>query len=338
MPADKPLVSVIIPTYNRVDSLRRTLDSLSRQTYPLERYEVIVVDDGSGDRTPGIADAVYPFRFHYVRQQNQGDAAARNTGVRHSRAHVLVFVDDDIVVRQELLEGMVEVVDSTDPTLVVGTLLEPPDTDPILRPAADCSLAGNDGALDIDFTRCLSGFLAVTREAFAAIGGMQGLTRQGADAWCDVDFAYRAYLKGFQFRRSLKAVGYHHDAAAASLEALSRRWRNASRTAVLLFQKHPGLQSHISMFRDKTPIVISQDSPALIIDKLFHAFTAWRPVQWVMERLAYFLERVAPSPPALRPIYRWIISSYIYGGYREGLREYGPVPNSTSEEDSSEYA
>ena len=44
-----------------------------------------------------------------------------------------------------------------------------------------------------------------------------------------------------------------------------------------------------------------------------------------MERLVHLLERVAPRPALLRPLYRWTISSYIYRGYRQGLRKYGPV-------------
>ena len=69
-------VSVIIPTYNRADLLRRAIDSALDQTYP--PYEVIVVDDGSVDDTPKVA-ASYEGRIRYVRQHNQGEGPARRT-------------------------------------------------------------------------------------------------------------------------------------------------------------------------------------------------------------------------------------------------------------------
>lgn len=84
-------ISVIIPTYNRQKWLEEILASIAVQTLPVEQFEVIVVDDGSKDGTREVAHKAYPFRLRYFYQTNQGDAAARNLGAKHSEAEFLVF-------------------------------------------------------------------------------------------------------------------------------------------------------------------------------------------------------------------------------------------------------
>jgi glycosyltransferase involved in cell wall biosynthesis len=88
----QPLVSVIIPTYNRANLLPETLDSVLAQTWP--RMELIVVDDGSTDSTP---NALAPFldRLRYVYQDNRGRSAARNAGVSLATGKFVVFLDSD---------------------------------------------------------------------------------------------------------------------------------------------------------------------------------------------------------------------------------------------------
>jgi glycosyltransferase involved in cell wall biosynthesis len=86
-----PLISVVIPVYNREVYLQKTLDSVKNQTYP--NIEVIIVDDGSTDGSGRIAkqnkDLVY------LNQTNQGPAAARNTGIKAARASLITFLDSD---------------------------------------------------------------------------------------------------------------------------------------------------------------------------------------------------------------------------------------------------
>jgi hypothetical protein len=93
----------------------------------------------------------------------------------------------------------------------------------------------------------------------------------------------------------------------------------------VLFRKLPDLQRHLPMFRDKIPVSLRYDPPRLIARKALRALTAWRPVRWSLERTVSLLERFAPLPSLLQPLYRWTIGSYIYLGYSEGLRLHGPV-------------
>jgi len=90
-------VSVVIPTYDRSQSLRRCLLSLADQSYSGE-YEVIVVDDGSRDDTAQVVEAVkekvgFPIRYFF--QSNRGPAAARNLGIVQAQGNIIAFIDDD---------------------------------------------------------------------------------------------------------------------------------------------------------------------------------------------------------------------------------------------------
>ncbi len=96
-----PFVSVIIPVYNSADFLGQAIDSVMDQTF-LD-LEIIVVDDGSTDRTPEVS-AQYSDHITYIRQPNGGNAAARNRGVVEARGRWLCFLDADDLWEPKKLE------------------------------------------------------------------------------------------------------------------------------------------------------------------------------------------------------------------------------------------
>ncbi|SCL25655.1 Glycosyltransferase, GT2 family [Micromonospora nigra] len=99
-PDSAPLISVVVPTYNRAELLRGTLTALAGQRMPAAQFEVVVADDGSTDDT---RDCVHAFtdrlRVRYAYQEDLGfrAAAARNTGARLASGDVLVFVDTGVL-------------------------------------------------------------------------------------------------------------------------------------------------------------------------------------------------------------------------------------------------
>ena len=98
---NSPPVSVVIPMYNAERSIGRCLESIENQDYPREYIEVIVVDDGSADKSADIA------REHGVkvlRQENSGPGAARNTGVDEASAEIIAFFDADNVAASSWLK------------------------------------------------------------------------------------------------------------------------------------------------------------------------------------------------------------------------------------------
>lgn len=87
-----PKVSVILPTYNRADTIGRAVSSVAKQTF--QDWELIVIDDGSTDATPQLKLDDDP-RVRVIRQANAGVAAARNTGIASARGQYIAFLDSD---------------------------------------------------------------------------------------------------------------------------------------------------------------------------------------------------------------------------------------------------
>ncbi|MCH4238414.1 MAG: glycosyltransferase [Clostridium tyrobutyricum] len=89
----KPFFSVIIPLFNKRDSIEETLRSVLNQDF--KNFEIIIVDDGSTDNSAFIVNNIADQRIHLFRQKNRGPAAARNQGVKLSTATWIIFLDAD---------------------------------------------------------------------------------------------------------------------------------------------------------------------------------------------------------------------------------------------------
>ncbi|HEC21577.1 MAG TPA: glycosyltransferase [Chloroflexi bacterium] len=99
--------SIIVPVYNGAETLARCLKPLVEQDYPEECYEVIVVDDGSTDRTSEIARS-FPVRLIGL-ETNRGRVVARNTGARAARFDALLFVDSRVIFPTDGLRRLAEI-------------------------------------------------------------------------------------------------------------------------------------------------------------------------------------------------------------------------------------
>ena len=96
-------ISVIIPTYNRAEFLANTIESVLNQT--VEADEIIVVDDGSDDKTKGVVEQ-YPLKYIY--QKNSGVSSARNRGIREASNDFICFLDSDDIWERNKLEVQIE--------------------------------------------------------------------------------------------------------------------------------------------------------------------------------------------------------------------------------------
>jgi GT2 family glycosyltransferase len=107
-----PLVSVVVPTADRCELVVACVEHLLRQEYASDRYELIVVDDGSRDATPvrirtlraGHSETV----IRYLRQPGRGPGAARNAGLELARGELICFLDDDALAPPQWLTAVVE--------------------------------------------------------------------------------------------------------------------------------------------------------------------------------------------------------------------------------------
>jgi glycosyltransferase involved in cell wall biosynthesis len=135
-----PLVSVVIPTWNRAAYLREALESVFKQTF--EDYEIIVVDDTSTDSTPEVVRD-FGERVHFVRQEHQqGPGAARNRGVEEAQGRYVAFLDSDDLWLPEKLAAQVAELELRAGAIAVACNSEIIGHDGVLR--LRCSAALDD--------------------------------------------------------------------------------------------------------------------------------------------------------------------------------------------------
>lgn len=104
-------VSIIIPTYNRINMLKNCLASFEGLNYPKECFEVIVVDDGSTDRSYETLKKVteqFTYKLRVIHQSNGGPARARNNGIRNAGGEFIAFTDDDCEVDKNWLREIMK--------------------------------------------------------------------------------------------------------------------------------------------------------------------------------------------------------------------------------------
>lgn len=319
-----PLISVIIPTYNRKDSLLRTLDSLSQQSYPAERFEVIVVDDGSSDGTEEVLRATaYPFRLNYLQQAHLGVGAARQLGLEQALGSLLLYLDDDMICDQAVIAEHVSAHALTPKAVLKGQVIlildDPTSVFATHRSGTpDLPFSQERDLLSISFQQVFAGHFSIGRECALAAGGWIDQPRDYG--FQDLEFMYRCANHGMEMLYASGATTYHHDHATTLAKVCQRLERASSSAATHLFVQHPELRSQLPMFREKEPIAWHQDPPRLILRKLARQIIWSRPAMWAMQRAVPILERRAPESALLPSFYQWIVSGYIFRGYRDGLR------------------
>lgn len=107
MTTDRPVVSVILPTYNRAHILRQSIRSVLDQSF--ERFELIVIDDASTDNTDEVVASVTDDRIRYFKHtENRGAPAARNTGIARAQGEYIAFQDSDDEWLRDKLEKQLE--------------------------------------------------------------------------------------------------------------------------------------------------------------------------------------------------------------------------------------
>ena len=116
-----PRFSVVIPTYNRADSIVETLNSCFAQSFT--DFEIVVVDDGSSDATLSVLEAIDDQRLVVVTQENAGPAAARNHGMRKASGQYIAFLDSDDTWYAEFLNAANEVLTQQGDVLVYGPII-----------------------------------------------------------------------------------------------------------------------------------------------------------------------------------------------------------------------
>ena len=173
-----PFFSVVVPTYNRPDRLATCLQALAAQDYPRDRYEVVVVDDGSSHPMDNVvapyehAPAQSGLQITLHRQANAGPAAARNAGADLAKGPLLAFTDDDCMPSPTWLSGFADRLKQKPEAMIGGRSLN----------ALPNNLYSTASQALIDYLYAYysapnkamffaSNNIAMTKENFVAVGG-----------------------------------------------------------------------------------------------------------------------------------------------------------------------
>lgn len=222
----KPDASVVVPTHNRPAGLAALLGALRAQTLDRERFEVIVVDDGS---EPAVAA---PAGVTVIRHaEPRGPGAARNSGWREAMAPLVAFTDDDCTPSPAWLEALVRASEGRDDVVVEGPVRPPPEQEAELTPL---SHAIERAAQDRLFATCN---IAYSREVLERAGGFDESFRRSAE---DVDLGTRATKHGASVKFAADAV-VHHAVRQPTLPELLRhttKWIDS----VKAVKRHPELR------------------------------------------------------------------------------------------------
>jgi GT2 family glycosyltransferase/glycosyltransferase involved in cell wall biosynthesis len=250
-------VSVVVPTHNRKDKLAACLDALAGQSILPQEFEVLVVDDGSTDGTgEAVAARRDPFCLRYFRQDNRGPGAARNLGIERAAGELILFIGDDVIADERLLETHL-VAHASRPGAGVAILghIDWPAAMP--RNAVMEYICG-DAALQFAYTLIprlpaldhrffYTSNISLKREFLVAAAdagvGFDPSFRYAA--FEDSELALKLMPRGLeiQYVESARAIHDH----AMDLEHFAARERRADQMAVVFYRKHPGQDKYLQV-------------------------------------------------------------------------------------------
>ncbi len=250
------LLSVVIPTHNRSDILRRCLQALAAQNLPKNNFEVIVVDDGSKDDTRKTAQAFQKkfARFVYLHQKNQGQGIARNHGVQYAKGEIVVFIGDDIMALEDFLAEHLRfhLRHNLENEAVLGfTAWHPKNTiSPFMNWLTNGSsvfgrFGGHQfayeklrGKKEADFNFFYTSNISLKRSLVDKYPFDPAFSGYG---WEDIELGYRLYRREkLKIYYNAQAIGYHDHVMTE--DSLAGRMRAIGKSAWIFQRKYPELK------------------------------------------------------------------------------------------------
>lgn len=249
MTSSPPYLSVVIPTYNRLETLQRVLDALAAQN-EAPQFEVVLVNDGSSDATDaqvraGIAAGRWPFPLTFETQENSGPGRARNRGVALAEGRYVIFIGDDTVPEPQFLaeHARVHREGGDDPLLACLGYTGWPAEERVtsfMHYISDYGLQFGyrlieDGAV-VPFNFFYTSNISVDRALLAAYPFD---TSFPAAAWEDIELAFRLEANGLKIRYNARAVTRHYH--RMTVDSFARRQYGVGRSGAIFYRKHPNL-------------------------------------------------------------------------------------------------
>jgi glycosyltransferase involved in cell wall biosynthesis len=228
-------------TYNRAALLERVLDACFEQTLDASEYEVVLVNDGSRDRTPEVierARARATCHFEVIDQPNSGLAKGRNAGIARARGERIIFIDDDVLPLPNFVAEHLRAHERAPKAIVRGGAINVENFDDLPPPVWSIRhYSGNffwttNVSVPLMTIRAIGGF----NESFSEYG------------WEDIDVGLRLRFGGVRAVFNPKALVYHYKPRprSANVEKMIAQARAQARTAVQLAAIHPHWRTYLA--------------------------------------------------------------------------------------------
>ena len=241
--ADRPLISVVIPTYQRAALLERSLESLTEQTLPRDAFEVVVVDDGSSDWTASVCERLAEeLHLRYFRIENSGISAAKNLGLFASQAPLVLWFDDDDIADPGLLQAHLDAheADPEENIAVLGytTWASELEVTPLMEYVTEIgkilfSYPNIEDGQTLDYTYFWGGRSSCKRWFLAQHGSFD----QGMPGQEDMELGFRLARHGLKVIYSRSARSYM--VRAVSFDEFAQRCRKIGQALWHFRQRHP---------------------------------------------------------------------------------------------------
>jgi GT2 family glycosyltransferase len=239
-------ISVVIPTYNRLDTLRHVIPTLLQQDVPQDRYELLVCDSNSNDGTAEYLAALAASNVRHLPGPYGGRAAARNAGLRAARGRIVLFNDADILASPDLLAQHLRRHEERRRIAVVGWEVQVKD---LADYAFKRDHPNERGRLHppsrkrLSWLYFLTGNASVERDELLRLGGFdESFTGYGHE---DLELGYRLRHAGIEIVYEPRAVNYH--CQDVSVGDQKEKMKLAGRSTVRFYRKHPDFRVKLNL-------------------------------------------------------------------------------------------
>jgi len=227
--AEPPTVCVVVAAFNAEATIRDCVDSVLSQNYPSDRFELVVVDNASRDRTADVLHA-YDTKLRVLHERTRGAAAARNAGVAAARGELVAFVDADCVAHKDWLRNIVRPFAEGGDWIVGGRIAAREPGNPIER--FGDRIHDNSKSIAARPPYVITMNCCLSLDVLRTLGGFDERFLRSQD----VDLSYRAVQAGYRFVYRDDAIVYHRH--PETLWALFRKGFQHGKSSIHVFKRH----------------------------------------------------------------------------------------------------
>ncbi len=308
-------VSIVIPTHNRPEKLRETVNYLRLQDFTKAGYEIVVVDDGSTPPVKFEQDFTFSPTVRIVRLEGEERSVARNKGANAAKGELVIFIDDDITTKPDFIESHWQIQQEFSNLLTVGEILLPADSQNTpfgrFRQRLEKDGIPRKRGLVADKNFCAAGNASIKRELFLQLGGFDTTISSSEDQ----DFALRHTGQGGQIAFLPEASVIHRD-NALDIRGYCQRNEWGSRLMKPFYQRYPEFTANVERERINGFAQWGKEPFSNSIRKTVKAMIASKIGIGTLFKTADILEKVAPDSSVLDKVYRLLLGAHIFRGYR----------------------